>query len=279
MIQEFIFMKVTEYLAVIRYFPGVIYDNAAVSVGSAAFFASLITLFRSRTPIFRKAHFVRFHVVCSQATPDDSGAMLLVALFGLWATYQYQVHGDPLIVVGMNGVLFAFFGQIYVIFTGFQAGVGVGLFGIIKACAKLIAATAALTTTAVLMANSSSYWHQLPPDLTKMNFADFIRNLPWFISHYGDWLEFMFQQAMGIVSRYLITFIALAIVTYHVAVRFPEFCDNNPRLYRNLSAFNSVTSYVGLLMLSFISNDLLKGTLFQNLELLRTMLVRLLFTA
>ena len=278
MIAEFLFFRFVEYISIMKYFPSVLMDNLLVSSISSLMFLVIAISLRSRQPVFAKPAGAPRHRVKSQATSDDSIIMLASVFVSTYITYQYVVHGGKFINFTIGAIIFVFFGQIYNTFTKVQYS-GFELKSLAQAIAKLVISTAALTTAAVLLASSAAYWDQLPPWITSLNYAEFLGSLfRWFFESH-DWSLFVMQQAGGVAIRLVIFLISIATVAYHICVRFPGFCSNNPRLYRNLHAFDSALNYFFLFILSFASNSLLKGTFGRDLETLSQMIARFFFEA
>lgn len=205
--------------------------------------------------------------------------MILWLLFAFWASYQYVVHGNEYIDAAISALLFLFFGQLYAIMTAFQAARKVGLVNVLGAVAKSLAAMFSLITAVVLLAYSETYWQRIPPEFKIMDFADFAKFTIHNFSANEDALMYTLEQGMGIVTRFVLILAVITVTTYHILIRFPDFCLRHPRLTRNLAGFNSGTSIFAAFVLSLMSNELMKGNFYNDVNVLINLLGKSWLTA
>ncbi len=265
MLIEMLTQKLNEYMVFMAYFPEVLWQNIAVSALSAVTTILLTYFLYSRQPVFWSFDEYGERSRAPQATKGEGGAAIIAVAASTYLTWQYIRYGNVYIQAMEIALTFGFFAQGYIAFTKLQANDEIGLTDIAKLVLKFATAAATISVVSVLLYQSSDYLNRVPQQIRPMNYFEFMQYFVIQIIHGQKWTEYALQQALGISIRMLIIYFSLGNVAYHIAVRFPEQV-RSARRRRHLASLDSATTMATMIILSFISNDLLKGTFFSNMK-------------
>lgn len=273
--QQAIVNALSEYAEQLSFLPQILWYFKIATAVSAIFFGVLVWWTWNRPPQEIEPP-PRAPVISENV--ETSAIQALVAAVVLYITWQYVVHGEIFLSSACALAIFSFFGALFSLLARFQMVGQVTMIQGIWGGAKILSAIMALAIALYLLLLSERHRQSIPESVRYLDFfpfcAFFIKGI--FLDPDAFW--YLVQQALGVTARYVVIISGLRITLKYIAVRFPPFCEEHPYIFRVVSRSDGALPTIFLLVLSFASNDLLKGELVLHMQGFGHALYRLFFT-
>lgn len=268
---------VSNWLADAAQLPGVLIENWPMAALSALVIAGIYLLTGHNKPDFSRSHKATQRSV--KRTEDGATGFFGIAI-GLYATWQYVVHGPIWIEATKFLLIMALFGQVYALASRWQALGDVPLVKILWDTTKIAFAVVAASSVITVLERSGNYRTSFPPYIQTMDFVPFVRFfLTGSFGENAGWCEFVMQQGLGIMLRISIIYVGLGALGYHIAARYPQFRQHHPIIFEYLESRNGTALSILIILFSTVSNELMLGKFFQDVPVVLNYLGAFLFKA